>query len=108
MLKTALLVAAEAALLSACTNQPPNVASARSTGRQCFLASQVNGFGHATDDAVDVSADAHVEDHGDGPHSPTEPDGKSSAQAAALDDVDVPIESDSVDDASTARAASSS
>ena len=52
---TALLVLAEAALLGACTSQPPpNPASARSTGRQCFLGSQVNGFGNATDTAVDV------------------------------------------------------
>jgi hypothetical protein len=54
MIKMALLIAAEAALLVACTNQPPNVASARSTGHQCFLASQVNGFGHATDNSVDI------------------------------------------------------
>jgi hypothetical protein len=51
---TALSIAAEAALLAACTSQPPNAVAARSTAPQCFLASQVNGFGNATDSAVDV------------------------------------------------------
>jgi hypothetical protein len=41
--------------LSACTNsEQTRVASAQSTHRQCFLASQVHGFGHATDKSVDV------------------------------------------------------
>jgi uncharacterized protein DUF6491 len=47
------------AMLSACANpQPAHVASAQSTHRQCFLASQVHGFGHATDTSVDVWAGA--------------------------------------------------
>lgn len=56
MIRSAVAVAAlaEAALLAACTNQPPRVASAQSTGRQCFLAKQVYGFGNATDASVDV------------------------------------------------------
>jgi hypothetical protein len=52
------IVLAEMALLAACTNQPPRGPSAQASGRQCFLARQVSGFGNATDSAVDVQVGA--------------------------------------------------
>lgn len=53
---TVLLPLAMLAPLSACSTspQPRAVASARSAPHQCFLASQVHGFGNATDESVDV------------------------------------------------------
>ncbi|MFL6752439.1 MAG: DUF6491 family protein [Sphingomicrobium sp.] len=59
MNRLALLPLAFVSGLSACANPPPGaVAAARGAPRQCFLASQVHGFGHATDSSVDVWAGA--------------------------------------------------
>ena len=57
---TSMMTVAGAALLAtACAEQVgAPAAAARSSGRQCFLASQVNGFGHATDNSVDIWAGA--------------------------------------------------
>jgi hypothetical protein len=54
-----LLALTGAALLGSCAQQAaPRGASARGVG-QCFLASRVKGFGHATDASVDVQVGAN-------------------------------------------------
>ena len=53
-----LLPLALTAVLSACARQPVSVASAQSSRAQCFLASQVSGFGNAIDTSVDVKVGA--------------------------------------------------
>lgn len=53
-----LLPLAPMAAVSACTTQPASVASAQSSRAQCFLASQVSGFGNASDISVDVKVGA--------------------------------------------------
>ena len=45
--------------LSACASQSPGVTSARSSRAQCFLGSQVSGFGNASDTSVDVKVGAN-------------------------------------------------
>lgn len=58
--RSAFLVAGQAAFIVACAQQPgAAAASAQARAPQrCFLASQVRGFGHATDAAVDVEVGA--------------------------------------------------
>jgi hypothetical protein len=56
-----ILVASTAAgLLGACADQPGAPAlAAQSTGRQCFLARDVNGYASVSDNAVDVQVGAN-------------------------------------------------
>ena len=61
MMKSALILIATAAIaVTGCSAQPaaPALATANS-GRQCFLARQVNGYTSVNDQAVDVQVGAH-------------------------------------------------
>ncbi len=66
-----LSVSAAAMIVSACTQQPAT-ASTQSSGRQCFLASQANGYTPVSDEAVDVQVGANryfrLELHGSCPN----------------------------------------
>jgi len=54
------LIGMAAAGLTACAAQPGNPAlAAQSTGRQCFLARQVNGYTSVSDQIVDVQVGAN-------------------------------------------------
>lgn len=55
----AFLLSLAIAPLAGCTGAAGPVASAQASGRQCFLASQVNGFGNASTDSVDVWVNAN-------------------------------------------------
>jgi Family of unknown function (DUF6491) len=53
------LIGMAAAGLTSCAAQPGNPALAQSTGRQCFLARQVNGYTSVSDQIVDVQVGAN-------------------------------------------------
>lgn len=55
---TCLAVLAAGVSLYACTAEPVAPAIAQSTGRECFRASQVNGFSPVSDTIVDVQVGA--------------------------------------------------
>jgi len=58
----ALLLAASAALVSGCAQQPPGAvagAGAAASGRQCFHADEVNGFSAPSDEIVNVTVGAN-------------------------------------------------
>ena len=61
MVKSIKLIAALGVLGGAgsCTVQPAAPVAAHSSGRQCFLASQVNGFSPVSDSVVDVQVGAN-------------------------------------------------
>ena len=62
MLRPALILvgAAGMAIVSACAVQPgPPAAAARTNGRECFLARQVNGYAPVSDEVLDVQVGAN-------------------------------------------------
>jgi hypothetical protein len=62
MTKLALILIGGAAIgsLAACADQPSATGvAAQSSGRQCFLASSVNGFSFVSDSAVDIQVGAN-------------------------------------------------
>jgi hypothetical protein len=61
MTRTALILTGVAGLgiVAACAAQPGPPLAAQTSGRQCFLARQVNGYTSVNDQAVDVQVGAH-------------------------------------------------
>ena len=55
----AILTAAAIAASAGCSQTPAAPATAQTSGRQCFLARDVNGFGAINDELVDVTVGAN-------------------------------------------------